>query len=51
MSMTKTISFKENMEDIELYTWLNFKSSPSAFMKDILKNEMKKEKEKKADER
>ena len=47
MSMTKTISFKENLEEIELYTWFNLKSSPSAYMKDLLKREMNKEKENK----
>ena len=51
MSMTKTISFKENIEDIELYNWLNFKSSPSAYMKDLLRAEFKKEKESKNNER
>ncbi len=51
MSMTKTISFKENIEDIELYNWLNFKSSPSAYMKDLLRAELKKEKEIKNNER
>ena len=41
------VSFKtENIEDIKLYNWICQKSSKSGFIKDIMRAEMLKEKQK-----
>lgn len=37
------VSFKETLEDIKLYNWVNSHSGKSAFIKDILKDKMKEE--------
>lgn len=47
MAVTKTISFKETVEDIKLYNWICSKSSCSCFIKDILREYMIQEQEKK----
>ena len=41
-----TISFKNTIEDIKLYSWIISKSSLSGFIKDILRKEYEKENEK-----
>ena len=41
-----TISFKNTVEDIKLYSWVIKKSSLSGFIKDILRKEYEKENEK-----
>ena len=40
-----TISFKNTVEDIKLYSWIIQKSSLSGFIKDVLKKEYEKENE------
>lgn len=45
MALTKTISFKENVEDLKLYNWLNTKSSCSCFIKDVLRERLEYEEE------
>lgn len=47
MAVTKTISFKETVEDIKLYNWICSKSSCSCFIKDILREYMRQEQEEK----
>ena len=41
-----TISFKNTIEDIKLYSWIISKSSLSGFIKDILRREYENEKRK-----
>ena len=41
-----TISFKNTIEDIKLYSWIISKSSLSGFIKDVLRKEYEKENEK-----
>ena len=41
-----TISFKNTVEDIKLYSWIISKSSLSGFIKDILRREYENEKRK-----
>lgn len=45
MALTKTISFKEDEEDLKLYKWLDAKSTCSAFVKDVLRERLKYEEE------
>ena len=40
-----TISFKNTVEDIKLYSWVIKKSSLSGFIKDVLRKEYEKENE------
>lgn len=37
------LSFKETVEDLKIYNWVNSHSSKSAFIKDILKEKMNEE--------
>lgn len=37
------VSFKENVEELKLYNWINSHSGKSAFIKDVLKDKMKNE--------
>lgn len=37
------VSFKETVEDLKLYNWINTHSGKSAFIKDVLREKMNKE--------
>lgn len=42
-SIVIPVSFKETIDDIKLYNWINTHSGKSAFIKDVLKEKMKEE--------